>query len=123
VARGLIQALNEVNAGTKLDCIVVELGDGIMGEYGVQEILRAPDLMSVGKAHVLCANDPVGAWGAACFFEQDLKLQLSVISGPATDNAVGRRFIEEKLLLPAINARVQGDALSAKVALCLGLAS
>lgn len=121
VARGLIRALNEVVHGVKLDCIVIELGDGIMGEYGVQEILRAPDLMAPGKAHVLCANDPVGAWGAAEFFRDDLKLQLTLISGPQTDNAVGRTFVEEKLGLPAVNARTHGDALAGKVAEALGL--
>lgn len=122
VARGLLQALNEPLHGVKLDCLVIELGDGIMGEYGVQEILRAPDLMAPGKAHVLCANDPVGAWGAAEFFRDDLGLALTVISGPTTDNAVGRRFVEEKLGLPAINARTQGDALAGAVARALGLA-
>ena len=123
VARGLIRALNEVVSGTRLDCIVIELGDGIMGEYGVQEILRASDLMAPGKAHVLCANDPVGAWGAARFFEEDLKLKLTVISGPTTDNAVGRQFVENKLGLPAINARLQGDELAGSVAKALGLES
>jgi hypothetical protein len=120
VARGLLRALNEVVHGVKLDCIVVELGDGIMGEYGVQEILRAPDLMAVGKAHVMCANDPVGAWGAAEFFKDPLGLSLTVVSGPTTDNAVGRRFVEEKLGLPSVNARSQGDALAGVVAKALG---
>lgn len=121
VARGLLQALNEPQHGVKLDCVVIELGDGIMGEYGVVEILRAADLMANGKAHVMCANDPVGAWGAAEFFREDLKLSLTVVSGPTTDNAVGRRFVEERLGLPAINARTQGDALAAAVARALGV--
>lgn len=116
VARGLLTALNEPVHGVKLDALVVELGDGIMGEYGVAEILRAADLMAPGLAHVCCANDPVGAWGAARHFKDDLNLSLTVLSGPATDNAVGRRFIEDRLGLPAINARTHGDALAARVA-------
>lgn len=121
VARGLLQALNEPQLGVRLDVLVVELGDGIMGEYGVQEILRAPDLMAAGKVHVMCANDPVGAWGAALFFRETLGLPLTVISGPTTDNAVGRRFVEEKLGVPAVNARTAGDALAALVAKTIGL--
>lgn len=116
VARGLLAALNETHEGVRPDVIVVELGDGIMGEYGVQEILRAPDLMAVGKVHVLCANDPVGAWGSALHFQQDLKLPLHVLSGPTTDNAVGRTFIEKTLNIPAVNARTDGDRLAGTVA-------
>ncbi len=116
VCRGLVKALNEEVHGTRPDVIVLELGDGIMGEYGVEELLRARDLMAHTAVHVLCANDPVGAWGAARTFTQDLGLRISVISGPQTDNAVGRGFVEQRLGLPAINARSQPDALAAKVA-------
>lgn len=121
VARGLLQALNEAQHGIKLDALVIELGDGIMGEYGVLEILRAPDLMAAGRAHVMCANDPVGAWGAAEFFRETLHLDLTVMSGPTTDNAVGRDFVEQRLGLPAVNARTNGDALAALVERALGL--
>lgn len=120
VARGLLRALQEPVHGVRLDCAVIELGDGIMGEYGVDEILRAPDLMAPAVAHVLCANDPVGAWGAAVHFRDTLGLPLSLISGPQTDNAVGRRFVEDRLGLRAINARTSGDALAGAVAAALG---
>ncbi len=116
VARGLVQALNEPVHGIGIDVIVVELGDGVMGEYGVEEILRANDLMRHTAVHVLCANDPVGAWGASRYFREDLGLEIAVISGPQTDNAVGRSFVEERLGLTALNARTAGDALAAKVA-------
>lgn len=116
VARGLVTALNEVIHGVKLDVIVVELGDGVMGEYGVHEILTAKDLMAHTAVHVMCANDPVGAWGAARHFAETLGLAISVVSGPQTDNAVGRTFVEETLGLKAINARSQGDALAGHVA-------
>jgi len=116
VARGLIKALNEPVLGTRIDVIVVELGDGIMGEYGVQQILRAADLMALTTVHVMCANDPVGAWGAAWHFTEDLGLKIAVISGPATDNAVGRAFVEGQLKHRAINARTQGDGLAEHVA-------
>ena len=100
VAKGLLNALNRENP----DCLVVELGDGILGEYGVQAILEDPELMAAGKAHVLCASDPVAAWGCAELYKTRFKLPVSVISGPATDNAVGKEFIGKVIGLPGLNA-------------------
>ena len=114
VARALLQALND--PADRLDAIVVELGDGIMGEYGVYEILREKDLMASVRAHVMCANDPVGAWGAAEYLRDALGMRLTVITGPTTDNTVGRNFVTEKLGLPAVNTRQNGDALAQVVA-------
>jgi len=116
VARGLIRALNDPMLGLKLDCIVLELGDGIMGEYGVFEILSSPDLMAPARAHVMCANDPVGAWGAAEYMQKELGIGLTVITGPTTDNSVGRDFVTKRLGLPAVNARTEGDKLAGVVA-------
>ncbi len=116
VARGLIRALNDPMLGLKLDVIIIELGDGIMGEYGVYEILRERDLMAPARAHVMCANDPVGAWGAAEYMQRELGIALTVISGPTTDNAVGRSFVTCKLGIPAINARTEGDKLAGLIA-------
>jgi hypothetical protein len=116
VARGLIRALNDPMLGIKLDALVIELGDGIMGEYGVYEILRERDLMGPARAHVLCANDPVGAWGAVEYMRRELGIELTVISGPTTDNSVGRSFVQERLGIPAVNARTEGDKLAGVVA-------
>ena len=107
VAKGLINALNK----EELDCLVIELGDGIMGEYGVQEILYDKELMSAAAAHVMCANDPVSAWGAVELFTNRFKLKVDVLSGPATDNAVGKEFIEGQVGVKAINARIEQEIL------------
>lgn len=107
VAKGLINALNKEEP----DCLVIELGDGIMGEYGVQEILNDTELMRAAKAHVMCANDPVSAWGAVELFTNRFKLKVDVLSGPATDNAVGKEFIEGQVGVKAINARIEHEAL------------
>ena len=45
------------------DVIVLELGDGLLGDYGVDAILEAADLRAGFSAVVLAANDPVGVWG------------------------------------------------------------
>ncbi len=107
VAKGLINALNK----EELDCLVIELGDGIMGEYGVQEILKDSELMGAAAAHVMCANDPVSAWGAVELFTNRFKLKVDVLSGPATDNAVGKEFIENQVGVKAINARIEQEVL------------
>jgi hypothetical protein len=97
------------------DVIVAELGDGILGEYGVQDILRDAELMAVGAAHVMCAPDPVGCWGAAELYRDEFHLPITVISGPATDNEVGREYVRAKLGLPAHNALREAPALVAVV--------
>ena len=54
--------LNELS-DEKPDAIVFELGDGLLGAYGVEAILRDKDIVSRITAMVLCANDPVGRVG------------------------------------------------------------
>ncbi len=110
VARGLFNRLADPR-GPVLDVIVAELGDGILGEYGVQDILRAGDLTALGAAWVMCAPDPVGCWGAQQLMTHEFGLPITVLTGPATDNAVGRDYISTTLGLPACNARRESDAL------------
>lgn len=100
IARGILNRL----ARARPDVIVAELGDGVLGEYGVEDVLCDPALMELGVAHVLCAGDPVGCWGAARLFAERFGLKLTAVSGPATDNDVGRTFVERTLGLPARNA-------------------
>lgn len=102
-------------ATTGADVIVAETGDGIMGDYGVQAILADPDLMGRAAAFLFCANDPVGAAGGVQALRDVYGLTVDVLTGPATDNAVGVRFVEANLGLPALNARTHGPALGAFV--------
>ena len=96
------------------DVIVAELGDGILGEYGVQDILADPELMGVGAAYVMAAPDPVGCWGAGAD-AREFGLPITVITGPATDNEVGRDYVTAELGLPAHNARRDAEGLVAVV--------
>ncbi len=114
VARGLINTLLAPN-GPRPDVIVAELGDGILGEYGVQDILRAGDLTDLGAAWVMAAPDPVGCWGARELMRDEFRLPITVITGPATDNAVGRDYITASLGIPAHNARRDADGLLQRV--------
>ena len=90
---------------------LAELGDGILGEYGVQDILRDPELMGVGAAYVMAAPDPVACWGATELMQRDFGLPITAITGPATDNEVGQVYITTILGLPAHNARRDANGL------------
>lgn len=110
IARGLFNRLADPR-GPRPDVIVAELGDGILGEYGVQDILRAKDLMGLGAAYVMAAPDPVGCWGAREIMRDEFNLPITAITGPATDNAVGRDYISASLGLPAYNSRRDPEGL------------
>lgn len=105
--------LSEI-AARGADVIVAETGDGILGEYGVQAILADPELRSLGKAVVFCANDPVGVAGGARELMESYGLGIDVVAGPATDNQVGIRFIE-RLGLTARNAKTDPRGLGERV--------
>lgn len=105
--------LSELSA-KGVDLIVAETGDGIMGDYGVQAVLADPELRDCAAAYVLCANDPVGVAGGVSFLRERFGIAVDVVSGPATDNQVGVRFIES-LGLPGRNARTHPQALGDQI--------
>ncbi|GAB5389656.1 MAG: hypothetical protein Alpg2KO_26240 [Alphaproteobacteria bacterium] len=104
------------------DVIVAELGDGIMGQYGVQEILSDPVIQDRLTCLVFCANDPVGAWGGVEALRQDYGLDISVLTGPATDNEAGSSFIRDTLGVTAKNAFADSAGYGAAVLDKLGIA-
>jgi len=110
VAKAIMNRLAAHPSG-RPDVIVAELGDGILGDYGVQDILRDAELMGVAAAHVVCAPDPVGCWGVAQLYRTQYELPITAISGPATDNDVGREFVRTTLGVPAYNARRESARL------------
>jgi len=114
VARGLLNRLAKERTA-RPDVIVAELGDGILGEYGVQDILLDDGLMALAAAHVVAAPDPVGCWGAQQLFSTQFHRPITCFTGPATDNQVGRDYIETQLGLPAHNALRDAAGLVATV--------
>jgi len=102
--------LNELATG-RPDVIVFELGDGLLGAYGVEAILADETIRSVLSAVVLSANDPVAAWGGATLLRDRFGLEPAVVTGPATDNAVGVDIIQKQIAVLAANARTAGSSL------------
>jgi hypothetical protein len=112
--------LTELSAN-KPDVIVFELGDGILGTYGVDAILECEDIRQGLTSVVLSANDPVAAWGGVKLLRDRFKVNPSAVTGPATDNAVGVDIIEKTLEVKAYNAISNGAALGDWVIESIGL--
>jgi len=112
--------LNEL-ADEKPDAIVFELGDGLLGAYGVEAILRDKEIVSVITSLVLCANDPVGAWGGAKLLREEFGIEPTVISGPATDNQVGIDIIRDRSSVTAVNAMTHSAELGDLLQQSIGL--
>jgi len=112
--------LNEMAAGQP-DVIVFELGDGLLGAYGVEAILEAEDIRSALTSVVLSANDPVAAWGGVKLLRERFGIEPCVVTGPATDNAVGVDIIREQMGVAAFNAMTSGAELGDHVITAAGL--
>lgn len=106
IAKGAINHLAKQNP----DLIVMELGDGILGNYGIMEILTDEEFQSHISAHIGCAYDPPGALKLyeICLHN---KIPVHLISGPVTDNSVGKKFITEYTMIKALNSQTQGKRL------------
>jgi hypothetical protein len=113
--------LTELASG-KPDVIVFELGDGILGTYGVDAILECPDVRAALTGVVLSANDPVAAWGGVKLLRERFGIEPCVVTGPATDNSVGVDIIEKQLGVSAFNAMSNGAALGDRVIEAVGIA-
>jgi hypothetical protein len=108
-------------AADKPDVIVFELGDGILGAYGVEAILRQSDIRAALTCVVLSANDPVAAWGGVELLRREFGIDPKVVTGPSTDNQVGRDIIRDRTGVPAINAVTDAVELGDEVARSIGL--
>jgi len=112
--------LTDLSTG-KPDVIVFELGDGILGTYGVDAILECPDIRAALTGVILSANDPVAAWGGVKLLRERFGIEPCVVTGPSTDNQVGVEIITSQLGVAAFNAITHGAALGDCVIEAIGL--
>jgi hypothetical protein len=102
-------------AADRPDVIVLELGDGLLGLYGVDAILDDADVRATFSAVVLAANDPVAAWGGVRLLRERHGIETTVVTGPATDNSAGSKLVEAQTGVSSLNARTQSEALARRV--------
>ena len=93
------------------DVIVLEMGDGLLGTYGVHAVLADETIRRSLSSVVLCAYDPVGAFGAVHLLRERYGLAPAVLSGPVTDGQAGVRFAAEDLGIAPWNALRDGAAV------------
>ncbi len=117
----LTRAMLTELAARKPDVIVFELGDGLIGTYGVDAILECEDIRNALTSVVLSANDPVAAWGGVRLLRERFGIEPAVVTGPATDNSVGVDIIGEQMQVKAFNAITNGAALGDCVIDSIGL--
>lgn len=116
VTRAIIAAL----AKTSPDVILLEFGDGMLGTYGVSEILADAEIKAALTATVLCASDPVGAWGGVHLLRERFGITPCALTGPVSDNKGGTAVIEREFGVEAHNARRESEALTALVLKAIG---
>jgi len=92
IAKG---ALNEL-AGYNPDVVIIELGDGLLGDYGVLNYFRDRELRNAVVCSVLM---------------KEISMPVHIISGQVTDNIVGIEYIHESLKMEGMNAVSQKKEL------------
>ena len=106
VAKAILNHLNSF----KPDLIVVELGDGIVGGYSVDSVLKDFEIKNAISSFVFCAGDYVGVVGGIEVLK-NLGISIDIIAGSVTDSQMGEDFVEENYNLNAGNARRDGRRL------------
>ncbi len=106
VAKGILNHLNSLLP----DLIVVELGDGIVGEYSVESILKDEEIRKAITSFVFCASDYIGVIGGASVLAQ-FEIEIDVVAGFVTDSQMGEDFVTEHLGFAAGNAKRDGGRL------------
>ena len=103
VAKAILNHLN----GFEPELIVVELGDGIVGGYSVDSVLKDPEIRAAISSFVFCASDYVGVIGGIAVLKE-LGIEIDVIAGSVTDSQMGEDFVSSNFDIKAGNARRNG---------------
>jgi len=103
VAKAILNHLNSFEP----DLIVVELGDGIVGGYAVDSVLKDAEIKAAISSFVFCAGDYVGVVGGMAVLK-NLGISIDVVAGSVTDSQMGEDFVEANYGIKAGNARRDG---------------
>jgi len=97
------------------DVLVLEFGDGLLGTYGVQTLLSDERVHRAISRVVLCAQDPVGAWGGAELLRTRWDLSPDLVCGKVTDTPAGLRYCREQLEVATWNALSEGPEVAERL--------
>ncbi|HRH40942.1 MAG TPA: hypothetical protein PKY82_04805 [Pyrinomonadaceae bacterium] len=106
IAKAILNHLNSFEP----DLIIVELGDGIVGGYAVDSVLKDLEIKEAISSFVFCASDYVGVIGGITVLK-NLGIEIDVIAGSVTDSQMGEDFVVENFGIKAGNARRNGLGL------------
>lgn len=106
VAMKILHALSV----SKPHYLVVEMGDGMIGWYGVEKLLKSQEFMNNIIFNVACAQDLVGAKGLVDIFQEHHR-SIDFFAGPVTNNTAGTDYIEDIFSIPAQDLRRDKEKL------------
>lgn len=108
-ARTIINSL-----GKTCDILVIELGDGIIGWYGVEKLLKDDEFIKAVSFTVVCAHDLMGAVGSLEILKK-YGLQVEYFAGPVANNTAGTDYLEQILKVPSADVRDNKSKLMAEL--------
>jgi len=95
VIKAALGILTELDK-SRPDLIIVEFGDGILGEYNVDKLLQCPAINQNLATTIIGANDLAGAWGAKEILQR-YGISIGAITGPVANSETAIAFIEKNL--------------------------
>ena len=95
-------AINLINHAKLLtpDLILVEFGEGIIGEYHVLDILKHKPVKDQLSYVILAANDLTGILGAKEILKK-CKLEIDLVTGPIVNSHLGVELVKKYFQLEA----------------------
>ncbi|MFT5288026.1 MAG: hypothetical protein ACI8QS_001611 [Planctomycetota bacterium] len=103
------------NESAPPDVLVLEFGDGLLGTYGVQALLEDEAIAKSISRVILCAQDPVGAWGGTELLRTRWGLSPDVICGRITDTPAGLSYCKDGLEVATWNALSEGPEVAQRL--------
>lgn len=86
---------------TNPDLIIMEFGEGIIGEYHVLDLLQYKPIKDQLSFVILAANDLPGVLGAKEILSKKCKLNIDLVTGPIANSHLGIKLIKKYFQLEA----------------------